>query len=69
MASYFTLLNLFGEFPLMDNHSVGGRYIGVFTAVVRLVIYIYIYMHLVRSVLVGLTLVCVNTCYFGEFVN
>lgn len=33
-ASYFTLLNLFGEFPLMDNHSTAGRFIGVFTAVV-----------------------------------
>lgn len=34
-SSYFTLLNLFGEFPLMDNHSTAGRFIGVFTAVVR----------------------------------
>ncbi|CAN0477106.1 unnamed protein product, partial [Hapterophycus canaliculatus] len=33
-ASYFTLLNLFGEFPLMDNHSTAGRFVGVFTAVV-----------------------------------
>lgn len=33
-SSYFTLLNLFGEFPLMDNHSTAGRFVGVFTAVV-----------------------------------
>ena len=34
-SSYFTLLNLFGEFPLVDEHSTAGRYLGVFTAVVR----------------------------------
>jgi hypothetical protein len=33
MASYYTLLNLFGEFPLFDQHSVGGQIIGTITAV------------------------------------
>lgn len=40
-ASYFTLLNLFGEFPLMDAHTTAGRYIGIFTAVVRVCFCIY----------------------------
>ena len=34
MASYYTLLNLFGEFPLIDQHSVGGMIVGTITAVV-----------------------------------
>ncbi|CAM9338942.1 unnamed protein product [Ectocarpus sp. 6 AP-2014] len=38
-SSYFTLLNLFGEFPLMDNHSTAGRFIGVFTAVVAVAVF------------------------------
>ncbi|CAN0104922.1 unnamed protein product, partial [Ectocarpus sp. 12 AP-2014] len=38
-SSYFTLLNLFGEFPLMDNHSAAGRFIGVFTAVVAVAVF------------------------------
>eukprot|EP00752_Nemacystus_decipiens_P005802 g5248.t1 len=38
-ASYFTLLNLFGEFPLMDGHSPAGRFIGAFTAVVAVAVF------------------------------
>mmetsp|Transcript_7764 Transcript_7764/g.22510 ORF Transcript_7764/g.22510 Transcript_7764/m.22510 type:complete len:1290 (+) Transcript_7764:137-4006(+) len=34
MASYYTLLNLFGEFPLVDQHTVGGMIVGTLTAVV-----------------------------------
>lgn len=34
-SSYFVLINLIGEFPLVDRHNTAGRYIGVFTAVVR----------------------------------
>jgi hypothetical protein len=34
MASYYSLLNLFGEFPLIDQHSVGGQVVGTVTAVV-----------------------------------
>ena len=39
MASYFTLLNLFGEFPLIDQHSVGGMIVGTFTAVVAVAVF------------------------------
>ena len=34
MASYYSLLNLFGEFPLFDQHSVGGQIVGTITAVI-----------------------------------
>uniref|UniRef100_A0A7S4EPX0 Ion transport domain-containing protein n=1 Tax=Pseudo-nitzschia australis TaxID=44445 RepID=A0A7S4EPX0_9STRA len=34
MASYYSLLNLFGEFPLFDQHSAGGQVVGTITAVV-----------------------------------
>lgn len=37
-SSYFTLLNLFGEFPLIDNHNTWGRVIGTFTAVVAVAV-------------------------------
>lgn len=33
MASYYALLNLFGEFPLIDQHGVGGKIVGTLTAV------------------------------------
>lgn len=33
-AMYFSLLNFFGEFPLADSHSLGGRYVAVFIQVV-----------------------------------
>lgn len=36
-SSYFALLNLFGEFPLIDNHSTIGRFIGSFCAIVATV--------------------------------
>lgn len=38
-ASYFALLNLFGEFPLIDTHSNYGRVVGVFVAVVAVVVF------------------------------
>jgi hypothetical protein len=34
MASYYALLNLFGEFPLIAQHSIGGMIVGTLTAVV-----------------------------------
>ena len=39
MASYYTLLNLFGEFPFMDQHSVGGMVVGTLTAVVAVAVF------------------------------
>lgn len=39
MASYYTLLNLFGEFPLIDQHSWGGMIIGTFTAVIAVAVF------------------------------
>mmetsp|Transcript_34489 Transcript_34489/g.39304 ORF Transcript_34489/g.39304 Transcript_34489/m.39304 type:complete len:338 (-) Transcript_34489:12-1025(-) len=33
-ASYFSLLNLFGEFPLIDQHGFGGKIVGTFVSVV-----------------------------------
>jgi len=39
MASYYALLNLFGEFPLMENHSVGGKIVGTITAVVAVAVF------------------------------
>ena len=39
MASYYALLNLFGEFPHFDAHNVGGMIIGTFTAVVAVAVF------------------------------
>ena len=39
MASYYSLLNLFGEFPLVDQHSAGGQVIGTITAVVAVAVF------------------------------
>lgn len=39
MASYYTLLNLFGEFPLIDQHNVGGKIVGTFVAVVAVAVF------------------------------
>jgi hypothetical protein len=39
MASYFALLNLFGEFPLIDQHSVAGKVVGTFTAVIAVAVF------------------------------
>jgi len=34
MASYYSLLNLFGEFPLIDQHNVAGKIVGSMVAIV-----------------------------------
>jgi hypothetical protein len=39
MASYYALLNLFGEFPLIDQHSPGGQVVGTITAVVAVAVF------------------------------
>jgi len=39
MASYYALLNLFGEFPLINQHSVGGKLVGTFTAIVAVAVF------------------------------
>ena len=39
MASYYSLLNLFGEFPLFTQHSVGGQVVGTLTAVVAAAVF------------------------------
>ena len=39
MASYYALLNLFGEFPLIDQHNVGGMIVGTLTAVVAVAVF------------------------------
>eukprot|EP00980_Cylindrotheca_fusiformis_P006926 scaffold1442_cov128-Cylindrotheca_fusiformis.AAC.47 len=39
MASFYALLNLFGEFPLVDQHSVGGMVVGTFTAIVAVAVF------------------------------
>ena len=39
MASYYSLLNLFGEFPLVDQHGVGGKIIGTIVAIVAVAIF------------------------------
>lgn len=39
MASYYSLLNLFGEFPLIDQHSPGGQVVGTITAVVAVAVF------------------------------
>lgn len=38
-ASYYTLCNLFGEFPEADNHSTWGKIIGVFIQVVAVAVF------------------------------
>jgi hypothetical protein len=38
-SSYYALLNLFGEFPLIDQHSVGGKFVGTITAVVAVAVF------------------------------
>ncbi len=38
-SAYYTLLNLFGEFPLVDQHSNWGRVIATFTAVVAVAVF------------------------------
>eukprot|EP00934_Nitzschia_sp_Nitz4_P001046 Nitzschia sp. Nitz4//scaffold118_size93875//13823//17650//NITZ4_004777-RA/size93875-processed-gene-0.54-mRNA-1//-1//CDS//3329533691//1046//frame0 len=39
LASYYTLLNLFGEFPLIDQHSVGGMVVGTITAIFAVAVF------------------------------
>ena len=39
MASYYSLLNLFGEFPLIDQHNFGGKIVGTFTAIVAVAVF------------------------------
>ena len=39
LASYYSLLNLFGEFPLFDQHSVGGQIVGTITSLVAVFIF------------------------------
>ena len=39
MASYYALLNLFGEFPLVTQHSIGGQIVGTLTAVVAVAVF------------------------------
>jgi len=39
MASYYSLLNLFGEFPLIDQHSPGGMVVGTFTAIIAVAVF------------------------------
>ena len=38
-AAFFTLLNLFGEFPLIDQHSVAGKFVGTVVAVVAVAVF------------------------------
>lgn len=39
MASYYALLNLFGEFPLIDNHSSAGQVVGTLTAIIAVAVF------------------------------
>lgn len=39
MASYYALLNLFGEFPLIDQHSAAGKVVGTFTAILAAAVF------------------------------
>ena len=39
MASYYSLLNLFGEFPLIDQHNVGGKIVGTFVAIIAVAVF------------------------------
>jgi len=38
-SSFWTLMELFGEFPLVDQHSVGGKVLGTFTAVFAVAVF------------------------------
>mmetsp|Transcript_19398 Transcript_19398/g.29540 ORF Transcript_19398/g.29540 Transcript_19398/m.29540 type:complete len:1247 (-) Transcript_19398:127-3867(-) len=38
-ASYYSLLNLFGEFPLIDQHSLGGKVVGTFVSIIAVAIF------------------------------
>lgn len=38
-SSYFSLLNLFGEFPLIDQHSTAGKFVGTITAVIAVAVF------------------------------
>ena len=38
-SMYFTLVNLFGEFPLADNHSAWGRVVASFTAIIAVAVF------------------------------
>lgn len=38
-SMFFSLLNLFGEFPLVSDHSTGGRFVAVFTAIFAVAIF------------------------------
>jgi hypothetical protein len=38
-AAFFTLLNLFGEFPLIDQHSTAGKFVGTIVAVVAVAVF------------------------------
>ena len=38
-AMFFSMLNLFGEFPLIDDHSVGGKFVATFTAVLAVAVF------------------------------
>jgi Ion transport protein len=39
MASYYALLNLLGEYPLIDQHSFGGKIVGTITAVAAVAVF------------------------------
>ena len=39
MASYYALLNLFGEFPLIDQHSSNGQVVGTFVAIIAVAVF------------------------------
>jgi hypothetical protein len=39
MASYYALLNLFGEYPHVDAHSYGGKIVGTCTAIVAVAVF------------------------------
>lgn len=38
-SSFWTLMELFGEFPLVDQHSTGGKVLGTFTAVFAVAVF------------------------------
>uniref|UniRef100_A0A6V2DTS6 Ion transport domain-containing protein n=2 Tax=Ditylum brightwellii TaxID=49249 RepID=A0A6V2DTS6_9STRA len=38
-ASYFTLLNLFGEYPMIDSHSFAGKIVGTIVAVIAVAVF------------------------------
>ena len=38
-SSYFSLLNLFGEFPLIEQHSTAGKFVGTITAVIAVAVF------------------------------